>query len=104
MAYDNRSTLYLNDYRRITHNTKNGNMEECSISRGEEYRRMHHMQGKQYRKIVHTFDAYRANIVWANESILPIVRLLIVDLSGLSFSGIFSLVTSVVSIHCSSLN
>ena len=43
-------------------------------------------------------------MVWANESIQPIVRLLIVDLSGLSFSGIFSLVTGVVSIYCSSLN
>ena len=64
--------------------------------------------GKEYRKIVHiddTFDAYRAPaIVWANESIQPIVRLLIVGLSGLSFSGIFSLVTGVVSIYCSSLN
>ena len=65
-------------------------MEECSICRG-----------KEYRKIVHTFDAYRAP---ANESIQPIVRLLIVGLSGLSFSGIFSLVTGVVSIYCSSLN
>ena len=64
--------------------------------------------GKEYRKIVHiddTFDAYRAPaMVWANESIQPIVRLLIVGLSGLSFSGIFSLVTGVVSIYCSSLN
>ena len=68
-------------------------MEECSICRG-----------KEYRKIVHTLDAYRAPIVWANESIRPIVRLLIVGLLGLSFSGIFSLVTDVVSIYCSSLN
>ena len=37
-------------------------MEECSICRG-----------KEYRKIVHTFDADRAPIVWANESIRPIV-------------------------------
>ena len=64
--------------------------------------------GREYKKIVHiddTFDAYRAPaIVWANESIQPIVRLLIVGLSSLSFSGIFSLVTGVVSIYCSSLN
>ena len=68
--------------------------------------------GREYRKIVHiddtydlAFDAYRAPaMVWANESIQPIVRLLIVGLSGLSFSGIFSLVTGVVSIYCSSLN
>ena len=31
---------------------------ECSICRG-----------KEYRKIVHTFDAYLVPIVWANESI-----------------------------------
>ena len=68
-------------------------MEECSICRG-----------KEYRKIVHKLDAYRAPIVWANEPIRPIVRLLIVGLLGLSFSGIFSLVTGVVSIYCSSLN
>ena len=64
--------------------------------------------GKGYRKIVRiddTFDAYRAPaMAWANESIQPIVRLMIVGLSGLSFSGIFSLVTGVVNIYCSSLN
>ena len=84
-------------------------MEECSISRGEGiWKNTPYAGGKEYRKIVHiddTFDAYRARaIVWANESIQPIVRLLIVGLSGLSFSGIFSLVTGVVSIYCSSLN
>ena len=65
---------------------------------------MLHKQGEEYRKIVHTFDANRAPIVWANESIQLIVRLLIVGLSGLSFSGIFSLVTGAVSIYCLSLN
>ena len=72
-------------------------MEECSICRGKEYRKIVHIDD--------TFDAYRASaIVWANELIQPIVRLLIVGLSGLSFSGIFSLVTGVVSIYCSYLN
>ena len=67
-------------------------MEEYSICRGKEYRKIVHIND--------TFDAYRAPaIVWANESIQ-----LIVGLSGLSFSGIFSLVTGVVSIYCSSLN
>ena len=81
-------------------------MEECSISRGEGiWKNAPYAGGKEYRKTVHTFDAYRVPIIWANESIQPIVRLLIVGLSGLSFSGIFSLVTGVVSIiYCSSLN
>ena len=88
-------------------------MEECPISRGKGiWKNTPYAGGREYRKIVHiddTFDAYRAPaIVWANlganESIQPIVRLLIVGLSGLSFSGIFSLVTGVVSIYCSSLN
>ena len=57
-------------------------------------------RGKEYRKIVHAFDAYQAP---ANKSIQLIVRLLIVGLSGLSFPGIFSLVTGVVSIYCLSL-
>ena len=71
-------------------------MEEYSICRGKEYRKIVHIDD--------TFDAYRAPaIVWANESTQPILRLLIVGLSGLSFSGIFSLVTGVVSIYCSSL-
>ena len=43
-------------------------------------------------------------MVWGNKSIQLIVRLLIVGLSGLSFSGIFLLVTGMVSIYCSSLN
>ena len=84
-------------------------MEEYSISRGKGiWKNTLYAGGKEYRKIIHiddTFDAYRAPaMVWANESIQSIVRLLIVSLSGLSFSGIFSLVTGVVSICCSSLN
>ena len=45
-------------------------MEEYSICRGKEYRKIVHIDD--------TFDAYRAPaIVWANESIQPIVRLLL---------------------------
>ena len=62
-------------------------MEEYSICRGKEYRKIVHIDD--------TFDAYRA------PAIQPIVQLLIVGLSGLSFSGIFLLVTGVVSIYCS---
>ena len=47
--------------RKYGHKQERRNVEECSICRG-----------KEYRKIVHTFDAYRAPIVWANESIQPI--------------------------------
>ena len=81
----------------MLHKQGERNMEEYSICRGKEYRKIVHIDD--------TFDAYQAStIVWANKSIQPILRLLIVGLSGLSFSGIFSLVTGVVSICCSSLN
>ena len=81
----------------MLHKQGGRNMEEYSICRGKEYRKIVHIDD--------TFDAYLAPaIVWANKSIQMIVRLLIVGLSGLSFPGIFSLVTGVVSIYCSSLN